>query len=76
MVEIKSPSNTNRQLRELASLCLANGSLAFWILDIDRRSATVVHRDGSTSLFQSGQSIPLALFGADSLAVDEIFAAS
>src|SRR5947209_4573875 len=42
-IEIKSPSNTNRDLRELASLCLTNGGLEFWIVDVDRRLVSVVH---------------------------------
>lgn len=76
VIEIKSPSNTNRELRELATLCLNNGALEFWIADLDRRSVTVIHRDGSVSLYQSGQSIPLTSFGAEALAVGEFFAVS
>jgi Uma2 family endonuclease len=76
VIEIKSPSNTNRELRELASLCLANGARQFWIADIAGRCVTVVDRDGSTSVFQSGQSIPLTPFGADAVTVDELFAES
>jgi len=76
VIEIKSPTNTNRELRELASLCLANGGLEFWIADIAQRSFTVIRRDGSTTLYQSGQSIPLTLVGAEAIAVDELFAVS
>ena len=49
VIEVKSPSNTERQLRELASLCLNNGALEFWIVDIDRKSVSVVRRDGVPS---------------------------
>lgn len=76
VIEVKSPSNTKRKLRELSSLCLNNGSLEFWIVDTQQSSVTVVHRDGSTTLYQSGQSIPLTSFGAGALTVDEIFAVS
>ena len=71
VIEIKSPSNTNRELREPASLCLANGGLEFWIAEIAQSSFTVIRRDGSTGLYQSGQSIPLTLFAAEAMAVDE-----
>ena len=74
VIEVKSPSNTQRELTELASLCLANGSLEFWVVDPNRTSVTVIHRDGSTSVFLAGQAIPLTAFGADALPVEEIFA--
>jgi len=73
VIEIKSPSNTDRQLRELASLCLANGSSEFWIVDTDDGSLTVIHRDGSILRVQSPQSIPLTAFGSDALPLPEIF---
>jgi Uma2 family endonuclease len=74
VIEVKSPSNTKAQLRELATLCLANGTLEFWIPDQKKKSITVIQRDGSTAVYEEGQSIPLAAFGADSLAVSQIFA--
>ena len=74
VIEVKSPSNTERQLRELASLCLNKGALEFWIVDIDRKSVTVVRRDGVPSVFTAGASLSLAAFGDGDLPVDEIFA--
>ncbi len=73
VIEIKSPSNTDRQLRELASLCLANGGSEFWIVDSDDASVTVIHRDGSILRLHSPQSIPLTAFGGDALPIAEIF---
>ena len=73
VIEIKSPSNSNRQLRELAALVLANGAWEFWIVDIDDASVTVIHRDGSSSRFQAPQTLPLTAFGGDALPVAEIF---
>ena len=74
VIEVESPSNTRRELAELASLCLSNGSLEFWIIDLDKLSVTVMHRDGTACVYATGQSIPLTAFGADSLPVDAIFA--
>jgi Uma2 family endonuclease len=74
VIEIKSPSNTQNQLRELVSLCLANGSLECWIVEPLAKSVTVFHRDGSKLTYGPGAQVPLAAFGSDSLAVDQIFA--
>jgi Uma2 family endonuclease len=74
VIEVKSPSNTKAELRERASLCLNNGALEFWIVDEKPRTITVLRRDGSSTVYCSGDSIPLAAFGSDSLSVDEIFA--
>jgi len=73
VIEVKSPSNTNRKLRELASLSLANGGWEFWIVDIVATSVTVVHRDGSSSHFHAPQTLSLAAFGGEELPVAEIF---
>jgi Uma2 family endonuclease len=74
VIEVKSPSNTERQLRELASICLNRGTLEFWILDSGRKSVTVVRRDGAPLVFAMGASLSLAAFGGGELPVDEIFA--
>jgi Uma2 family endonuclease len=74
VIEVKSPSNTDRQLRELAVLCLSNGALEFWIVDADRKSVTVIRREGAATVFPAGTSVPLSAFGGAELAVDEIFA--
>ena len=73
-IEVKSPSNTEWRLRELVSLCLNNGTIEFWIVDLDRRSVTVIRRNGVTAVFAPGGSISLAAFGGGELPVDEIFA--
>jgi Uma2 family endonuclease len=73
VIEIKSPSNTDRQLRELASLGLANGCVEFWIVDADDATITVIHRDGSSLRMQVPQSVPLTAFGGETLPLAEIF---
>jgi len=74
VIEVKSPSNTERQLRELAAFCLTRGAMEFWIVDGERKSVTVFHRDGIPAVFNSGDNISLAAFGGGELPVDEIFA--
>lgn len=73
VIEIKSLSNTPRQLRELAALCLANGSREFWLIDANAQTVSVMRPEGSVLVYSSQQSIPLAAFGAGDLPVDEIF---
>jgi Uma2 family endonuclease len=73
VIEVKSPSNTQRQLQELVALCLANGAMECWIVDTERKSVSVVRSEGAAVVYNSGATIPLASFGSGELAVDEIF---
>ncbi len=70
---VKSPSNTRKQLQELAALCLANGAREFWIVDADNRTVSVMRPEGSVGLYDTGSSLPLSAFDGGELAVDEIF---
>ena len=74
VIEVLSPSNTPRQLRELAAHCLANGAIECWIVDPARNSVTVIAREGGLVVHSCGGSVSLARFGAGELSVDEIFA--
>jgi Uma2 family endonuclease len=74
VIEVKSPSNTDRQLLQRAIFCLSRGAMEFWIVDTVRKSVTVLHPDGVPAVFAAGDSISLAAFGGGELAVDEIFA--
>ena len=73
VIEVKSPSNSKRQLQELVALCLANGSIECWVVDMDRKSVSVVRREGAAVVYNPGDSIPLTAFGGGELAVGEIF---
>jgi Uma2 family endonuclease len=73
VIEIKSPSNAYKKLREAAALALASGGVEFWIVDADRTIVTVIRRDGTSSVFRSSQTLSLWAFGGDALPVDEIF---
>lgn len=73
VIEVLSPSNTAAELYDKEKLCLENGAKEFWVVDADRRQVKVTTPDGRTVTYQSGQEIPLALFGDAKLAVDAIF---
>jgi Uma2 family endonuclease len=74
VIEVLSPSNTPRQLRELAAHCLANGAVECWIVDPAKNSVTVIARAGGSVVHAAGSSVSLARFGAGEVSVDEIFA--
>lgn len=67
-------SNTERQLRELVSICLNKDTLEAWIVDTGRKTIAVVRRDGAPVVFTSGDSLSLAAFGGGELPMNEIFA--
>ena len=50
VVEILSPSNTMKEMLDKRKLCLENGSLEFWVVDIEHRQIEVSTPDGRTIL--------------------------
>jgi Uma2 family endonuclease len=73
VIEVTSPSNTRAKLRDTVSLCLANGAVECWLVDRERKSITVVRKDGTTSLYKDDMEIPLTAFGGDCLRLADIF---
>jgi len=73
VVEIKSASNTWAELRERASLCLANGCRDFWIVDVKARTVTAIAPDGRAVQYAAGDCVPLPVFGPGCLPVPDIF---
>ena len=74
VIEVLSPSNTASEIYDKERLCLNNGAKEFWVVDPDRRQVKVSTPDGRTITWQSGQEIPLFVFGGAGVAVDAIFA--
>jgi len=74
VIEVLSPSNTAAEIYDKEKLCLNNGAKEFWVVDPDRRQVKISTPDGRTIAWQSGQEIPLPLFGGAGIAVDAIFA--
>ena len=73
VVEVKSPSSTEEQLREVVSYGLNNGAMEVWIVEGGRKSVTVFRPDGIPAVFNVGDNLSLAAFGGGELAVNEIF---
>jgi Uma2 family endonuclease len=73
IIEVLSPSNTQSEMREKATLYLATGAQEFWVVNPRRKTVTVTRREGGALAYELGQLIPLALFGGE-LNVSQIFA--
>jgi Uma2 family endonuclease len=73
VIEVLSASNTMAEINDKEKLCLENGAKEFWVLDADLRQVKVSTPDGITTTYRSGQEIPLRVFGARALKVDDIF---
>lgn len=58
VIEVESPSNTAREFREKEDLCLANGSISFWVVYPDLREVTVAYAEGSRT-YREGDVIEL-----------------
>jgi Uma2 family endonuclease len=69
VIEVKSDSNAWAELRERASLCLANGCQDFWIVDETARTITAIGPDGKAVKYSGTDCVPLPLFGGDGLGV-------
>jgi len=74
VIEVLSPSNTAGELYDKEQICLANGSKEFWVVDPNRRRVRVTTADGHTKTYETGQQVPLPLFGPDArVNVDDVF---
>jgi Uma2 family endonuclease len=70
VVEIISPSNSRPKLMDKGRICLENGAREFWIVDLRRRTVTVLALSGETT-YAAGERVPLFFDGE--IAIDDIF---
>ncbi len=73
VIEVLSPSNSLREMRERRKICLENGSIEFWIVDDVERTVEVSTRDLRSIVYKSGEQVPLFFAPGNTLAVDSIF---
>src|SRR5262245_18298708 len=73
VIEILSPSNSAAEMADKQTLCLDYGTREFWVVDPHRKRVTVWTPDYRAVTYQTGQEIPLDLFGSGMLPVDRIF---
>ncbi len=74
VVEVLSPSNSASELLEKQELCLAHGTVEFWIVDPKRQRIQVAASARPLATYGPGQHVPVRLFGTNaSIALDTIF---
>ena len=73
VIEILSPSNTAAEIMDKEQICLSNGAQEFWLVDPKKRRVRISTARGISKTYESGQEIPLSLFGTAILPVDAIF---
>jgi Uma2 family endonuclease len=59
VIEVLSPSNSAKEMRERRKICLANGAVEFWTVDDENREVEVSTPDGRFIIYKSGQQVPL-----------------
>jgi Uma2 family endonuclease len=73
VVEVLSPSNTLAEMADRQQTMFAGGCRQFWIVDADEHTITTSAPDGQSRTYTSGDMLPLDLFGAQPIPVDEVF---
>lgn len=61
VIEVLSPSNTQREVRARAAFCLSTGSLEFWVVDPVHQFVTV-YSTGDVRDYGAGESVPVDRF--------------
>ena len=74
VIEVLSPSNRASEMLERERLCLGNGSVEFWVVDLEAKQVRVSTNDGRVANYQPGQSIPLFFAPGSSIEAASIFA--
>jgi Uma2 family endonuclease len=72
IVEVLSPSNTPAKFNRQRAVAMSAGTEAFWVVDEDQRTIHVTTPRGA-KLYTEGDTIPLPMFGAETLDVERIF---
>lgn len=74
IVEVLSPSNTPIKVNRQRIVALSSGTEEFWVVDAEKRTVQITDFGGS-KVFSCGDAIPVRLFGAATILVDQIFGA-
>jgi Uma2 family endonuclease len=75
VIEVLSPSNSLRKLKQYRSLCSNSGASVFWVVDADDNTVdTYVRQQKLPRVWDCGEELPVELLGREvSIPVREIF---
>jgi Uma2 family endonuclease len=73
IVEVLSPSNTPAKVNRQRIVAMSAGTDEFWVIDPENRTVLVTDLR-SAKVYASGDTIPLTVLAAGTIAVDDIFA--
>ena len=65
VIEVLSPSNTKADMRDKAALYLSTGAEEFWLVDPKRQHVVVMQRQGGTTIYEQGQTMPVTILGGE-----------
>jgi Uma2 family endonuclease len=73
IVEVLSPSNTAAKINRQRTVAVAAGTEAFWVVDEEKRTIYVTTSEG-VKFYTERDTIPLTMFGGETLDVERVFA--
>ena len=73
VIEVLSPSNNAAEMYEREQLCLENGCIQFWTVDMKKRQIRAATKTEPARFYGPDQEISLAAFGGTSLKLSEVF---
>ena len=74
VIEVFSPSNTVKEMRDKERTCFQGGCRELWVVDPDLRTIRVSTPDGLGRTYGIGEEIPIDRFVPAKLVVAEVFA--
>ncbi len=72
VIEVLSPSNRKTEIEDKKELCLANGCLEFWVINLKRRTIDVTVGQ-QVQRYKEGDLIELVAIPGKSIQVSEVF---
>ena len=73
VIEVLSPSNTAAEMYAREKLCLENGCLQFWTVDLMNQQFRVGSLNEAPRFYGRGEEIPLKAFGGSTLKLAAVF---
>jgi Uma2 family endonuclease len=73
IVEVLSPSNTYGNANRRRVVCLQNGCVEYWVIDLDLKTVEVATDHRTRNIYHVGETIPMTAFPGRVVEVAAIF---